>query len=42
MQDVLKYDQQGHTVVLTRNDRATRNALTGEPMSSALEQAAPL
>jgi 2-(1,2-epoxy-1,2-dihydrophenyl)acetyl-CoA isomerase len=37
--DVLKYDEQGHIVVLTLNDPATRNALTGDPMFSAFEQA---
>src|SRR5438128_333904 len=39
MPDVLKYEQQGHIVILTLNDPATRNALTGEPMFSGFEQA---
>jgi len=38
VQEVLKYEQQGHVAVLRLNDPATRNALTGEPMFSAFEQ----
>lgn len=39
VRDVLKYDQHGHIVVLTLNDPATRNALTGDPMFAGFEQA---
>jgi enoyl-CoA hydratase/carnithine racemase len=39
VQDFLKYEQNGHIVVLTLNDPATRNALTGDPMFSAIENA---
>jgi 2-(1,2-epoxy-1,2-dihydrophenyl)acetyl-CoA isomerase len=39
MNTPLRYEQQGHVVVLTLNDPATRNALTGEGMFSAFEQA---
>lgn len=39
MHEVLKYEQQGHIVVLTLNDPSTRNALSGEPIFAAIEQA---
>ncbi|MFH1028300.1 MAG: enoyl-CoA hydratase-related protein [Pseudomonadota bacterium] len=39
MNEHLKYEQQGYVVVLTLNDPATRNALTGEEMFSAFEEA---
>jgi enoyl-CoA hydratase/carnithine racemase len=39
MSDILNYEQQGHIVTLTLNDPATRNALTGDPMFSAFEDA---
>jgi enoyl-CoA hydratase/carnithine racemase len=35
----LKYEQEGNIVILTLNDPATRNALTGEEMFSAFEDA---
>jgi 2-(1,2-epoxy-1,2-dihydrophenyl)acetyl-CoA isomerase len=35
----LKYEQREHVAVLTLNDPATRNALTGEEIFSAFEQA---
>lgn len=39
MHEVLKYDQEGHVVILTLNDPSTRNALTGEPIFAAIEHA---
>ena len=39
MNTSLKYEQHGHVALLTLNDPATRNALTGEEIFSAFEQA---
>ena len=39
MHEVLKYEQREHIVILTLNDPATRNALTGEAHFAAFEQA---
>ena len=39
MQEVLNYEKHSHVVVLTINDPATRNALTGEAMFCAFEAA---
>jgi enoyl-CoA hydratase/carnithine racemase len=39
VQEFLKYELRGHVVVLTLNDPATRNALTGEAAFAGFEQA---
>jgi enoyl-CoA hydratase/carnithine racemase len=39
-QDILRYDQHQHVVVLCLHDPTTRNALSGEAMFSAFESAA--
>jgi enoyl-CoA hydratase/carnithine racemase len=37
--DMLKFEQRGHTVILTLDDPATRNALSGEEIFGEFEQA---